>query len=110
MQERQLRVEQSALQVPSQTNRLQRAEEQGLVEVLEQPLTPIIARLQRLAALEALLPWPPRQPASSGNESWADRTLHHTHRLTQSLLVSTATSLRPSPAVVRALLSQRVTA
>ena len=110
MQERQLRVEQSALQVPSQTNRLQRAEEQGLVEVLEPPLTPIIARVLRLAAVERHLPWPPRQPALSVIESWAGRTLHHIHRLTQSLPVSSTTSLRPSPAAVRALLSQLVSA
>ena len=110
MQERRPGVEQSALQAPCQTNRLQRVEAQGLVEVLEPPLTPIIARVQRLAVLELDLPWLPQQPAASVNESWARRTLHHIHRLTQSLLVSSATSLRPLPTAVRALLSQRVTA
>ena len=80
------------------------------MEVSEPLLTPIIARVPRLAAVERHLPWPPRQPAPSVIESWAGRTLHHTHRLTQSLPVSSATSLRPSPAAVRALLSQRVTA
>lgn len=110
MQEQRPGVEQSALQAPCQTNRLQRVEAQGLVEVLEPPLTPIIARVQRLAVLELDLPWLPQQPAASVIESWARRTLHHIHRLTQSLLVSTATSLRPFPTAVRALLSQRVTA
>ena len=107
MQELQLRVQQSVLQAPSQTNRLRRVEVQGLVKVLVPPLTPFITREQRLEALERHLTWLP-QPSTA--ESWAGRTLHHTRRSTQSLLVSTATSLRPSPPAVRVLSSQRVTA
>ena len=108
MQEQQPGVEQAALQAPCQTNRLRRVEVQELVEVLVPPLTPFITREQRLVALERHLPRPPQQPSTA--ESWAGRTLHHTHRSTQSLPVSTATSLRPFPTAVRALLSQRVTA